>query len=99
MAEQRTRAASTSADEKDEKPQTPTQAVREAVQEAKADAAPEEDTYTKEHLIANSEAWGLGPSFITAGALSSVITARVTLSQAHAAIDAFLKTEAPTEVS
>lgn len=101
MAEQRTRAASTSADEKDEKPQTPREATREAVAEVRADAPEDEPTYPRDHLIAESEAWGLGPSYVVAGAFAALGSPKknFTINEVKAATEAFLSTVAPTEVS
>lgn len=100
MAEQRTRAASTSADdEKDEKTPTPREAVREAVKEAREDAPDEEIAFPRERLIAEAEAFGLGPSYVVAGALHAAGAKKhFTTIEAEAAVKAFLQTVAPTEV-
>lgn len=83
----RTRAASAS---DGDAPPTPKEAVA-AVAETQA---PEVDTFSQERLIEEADAFKLGaPSWVVAGALSTVKKKNLTVAEAQAAIKAFLATE------
>lgn len=89
----RTRAASN-----DDTPAKPT--VRDAVAEAHEEVAPDVPEFPVERLIAESAAFVGQPTWIVAGALSTIRKKTLTVAEVQAAVKAFLATELPpSEVS